>query len=318
MSALENAQQRLQYRGGNAEARNNQDKLNSLKKALLYAYQSETLQLNDGREFRCLINRDKLKPEYDNKILSIPFKDVCLNADKVGKTTDGIEEVGLKPGDTFLWKDTNTYWIIYLQYLEESAYFRAEIRRCEVEVEIGENSYWVYAQGPTETKLQWNQKGGINWNEMNYSMIIYVTKNDETLDYFHRFSKIKIDGQTWEVAVVNTIDADGIIEVRLNESFNNTILDERTEELESETTEEVTNEYIQGESTLKPYDIANYTIVGKEGGTWVIDGTKASFITQSSSEARVQVISGRSGSFNLIYRIDGEDDIVLPITIESL
>lgn len=316
MSALENAQQRLQYRGGNAESRINQDKLKTLKKALLYAYQSETLQLNDGREFRCLINRDKLKPEYDNKILSIPYKDICLNSDRQGKTSVGEEEVGLQPGDTFLWKETNTYWIVYLKNLEERAYFRAEIRRCEIEVEINEHKYWVYAQGPTETKLQWNQKGGINWNEMNYSMIIYVTQNEETLDYFHRFNKIKINGQTWEIAVINTVDADGIIEVHLNETFNNTILDERTEEKASE--EEVTSAYIKGVVTLKPYDIANYTIEGKEGGTWVLEGTKAKIVTQAETDVQIEITSGRSGSFNLIYRIDGEDDIVLPITIESL
>lgn len=65
------------------------DKLRSLKKALLYSYQAATAILSDGREFRCLINPDKNKPAYDNKMLSIPFKDICLNAARAGKTTEG-------------------------------------------------------------------------------------------------------------------------------------------------------------------------------------------------------------------------------------
>jgi hypothetical protein len=63
--------------------------LTGLKRALLYSYQAETAVLSDGREFRCLINPDKNKPAYDNKIISIPFKDICLNKPMVGKRTEG-------------------------------------------------------------------------------------------------------------------------------------------------------------------------------------------------------------------------------------
>jgi hypothetical protein len=54
---------------------------------LLYSYQAATAILPNGREFRCLINPDKNKPAYDNKILSIPYKDICLNAERFGKTS---------------------------------------------------------------------------------------------------------------------------------------------------------------------------------------------------------------------------------------
>ena len=47
---------RLNYNGGNAEGRMIKDKERSLKKALLYSYQAATAILEDGREFRCLIN----------------------------------------------------------------------------------------------------------------------------------------------------------------------------------------------------------------------------------------------------------------------
>jgi len=86
MSITELLNKRLQYQGGNQEQRLINDKLLSLKKALLYSYQAATAILSNGKEFRCLINPDKNKPAYDNKIISIPYKDICLNIDRKGKT----------------------------------------------------------------------------------------------------------------------------------------------------------------------------------------------------------------------------------------
>ena len=85
--SLELLNKRLRYQGGNQEQRFINDKLRSLKRALLYSYQAATAILSDGKEFRCLINPDKNKPAYDNKIISIPYKDICLNAPRVGKTS---------------------------------------------------------------------------------------------------------------------------------------------------------------------------------------------------------------------------------------
>lgn len=102
MSALENMKTRLDYNGGTAQiARMNADKLKSLKKAMTASYQAATAILADGRQFKCLINPDKIKNTYDNKILSIPFEDVCLNAFKKGTTSQGIVPVNLKAGDVF-------------------------------------------------------------------------------------------------------------------------------------------------------------------------------------------------------------------------
>ena len=101
MSGLDNLNKRLNYRGNNQQNRMISGKLASLKRALLYSYQAATAILEDGREFRCLINPDKLKTNYDDKIISIPFEDICLNSDKIGKTSEGIQPIGIKTGDVF-------------------------------------------------------------------------------------------------------------------------------------------------------------------------------------------------------------------------
>ena len=109
MSGLENLKTRLNYMGGKMQVgRMNEDKLRTLKRALLYSYQSATAILSDGRKFRCLINPEKIKTNYDNKYISIPFEDICLNEEKIGTTTQGIQKINIKPGDVFTWKENNT------------------------------------------------------------------------------------------------------------------------------------------------------------------------------------------------------------------
>lgn len=117
MSGLDTMSTRLKYAGGDRQVnRMNEDKLRSLKKALLYSYQSATAILADGREFRCLINPDQIKNIYDNKYISIPFEDICLNEKEISadgkiqirKTTEGLQEIGMKPGDVFTWKENGT------------------------------------------------------------------------------------------------------------------------------------------------------------------------------------------------------------------
>ena len=75
MSGLDNLSTRVDYRGGKQQDRMINGKLTSLKRALLYSYQAATAILEDGREFRCLINPDKLKIDRDDKIISIPFSE---------------------------------------------------------------------------------------------------------------------------------------------------------------------------------------------------------------------------------------------------
>ena len=121
MPGLDNLKARINYRGGGSqEARMQADKVRSVKKASLYSYQSETIEI-DGKRFKCLINKDKLNANFDDKIISIPHYTIDLNA-AAGNTSDTEVETGLKQGDVFHWLETDTYWLIYLQYIEETAY----------------------------------------------------------------------------------------------------------------------------------------------------------------------------------------------------
>lgn len=319
VSALENMKTRLDYSGGTAQiARMNTDKLRSLKKAMTASYQAATAILADGREFKCLINPDKIKNTYDNKILSIPFEDVCLNATKKGKTVEGIVSIDLKAGDIFTWKENGSKWLVYLQRLEETAYFRSEIRKCNKTIEINGKKYYVYVRGPEQLTIEW-QKGNLEmFNKENYTLLMYITKNEETLNYFHRFTKIEIDGLPWEVQAVDSIATEGIIEVSLKETYRNTI-EKELEEKKEETQPDKKDIYISGAATVYPYEQYQYKIVGYEEGVWEISNNKAKIIGEKDQLiVKIEITTGRSGNFILRYVREGLDAIELPITIKSL
>jgi hypothetical protein len=115
----------LQARGGlPKQERMVRDKRKSLDKATLYSYQAARIKKVQGKDLtvswkdnaplvRALINPDKNKFDYDNKLVSVGF------------------EHGFEVGDVFEWERTNSYWLITLQDLDEIAYFRGEIRRCD-------------------------------------------------------------------------------------------------------------------------------------------------------------------------------------------
>ena len=328
--SVELLKKRLQYQGGNQQQRFINDKLRSLKKALLYSYQAATLILSDGKEFRCLINPDKNKPAYDNKILSIPYKDVCLNQPKVGKTSEGEIDVDIKPGDVFTWKQTNTHWLVYLKAIEEDAYFRSEIRRCDQQVKVDDESYWVYIRGPVETSIEWTQKKGVEWNTLNYSLVMYITADERTNNYFERFKTIKIldprynTEKTWHVVGVDPYYGDGILQIFLDEYFENSIADavaiEKSNQTSQENPVDETAAYINGPIEVQQYSKAYYEICNTEDeGHWYLRWKEQEQDLKSSLKIiPLNVSIGELGTFTLIYRILGQEDITLDVNIVAL
>lgn len=323
MGALDNLETRLNYSGGvNQQSRMNDSKLRSLRKALLYSYQAATAILADGREFKCLINPDQLDNDYDNKIISIPFTDICLNAERVGKTAEGMQIIGMKAGNVFTWKEKNTKWLVYLQKLEETAYFRASIRKCNYTVTIEGKDYDICFIGPSQSNIDWKKGNNEMFNELNYTASLLITRDEVTTKYFERLAKIKINGRPWEVQAVDNMTVEGVIEVALKETYSNTIEDQV--QAEEEAAEDIgptikPNTYIDGPNVTYPYGEEFYSIVGAEGGYWeVSDPKRANILESGEITAVVEIVTGKSGNFTLYYKRENEDDIELFITIESL
>lgn len=321
MSGLENLKTRVKYYGVTVEDRFNTDKLRTLKKALFNSYQAETIILADGREFKCLINRNKLEKDYDDRYISIPFEDICLNAERLGKTSEGQEKIGLKPGDVFKWKENNSYWITYLPKLEESAYYRATIRRCMYEVIINDTQYKIYFRGPTMVQAEWHKTEHSQWNGINYDAMLTIVKNDETLKFFDRFVKVKIGGKNWKVVATDKFSTEGIIDVYLAEDFTNTIEEENPPPIIEPIVPDETKPYIDGANQVYPYDIKTYLLANinnLENGQWEISNNKkAKIIAQSTEQLKLEII-GNKGEFDIIYKVDGQESLTLTVKILSI
>lgn len=296
MGGLDLMRKRMYFDGGEtADGRNIRGKYLSFKSALENSYQGEWIIFND-RRYRCLINPSKLTEEYDQKEISIDF------------------EVGLQNGDVFYWERTNSYWIVYLQKIEEEAYFRAQIRRCDYQI----NDWWVYLRGPVETAMVWNQKHQIEINEMNFSILLYVAKTEETIEFFSRFQIVKFDGHNWRVAATDKYSQNGLIEVYLEEYFDNTMEDNMVipEIIEPDKTKP----YISGPTVVKPYDInVTYKIMNYSlRGGFVVNSNKVKIISQTEDTLILEITTGKSGTFILEYYTNGKKVTDLTVAIDSL
>ena len=90
----------MEQAGGNLQQeRMIKDKRRSLDHAVWYSYQGASVLKTDAENrtpVRALINPNKLKQDYDDKIISVGF------------------EYNFRCGDVFEWLGTNTKWLIYL------------------------------------------------------------------------------------------------------------------------------------------------------------------------------------------------------------
>ena len=292
--------------------------------------------------FKALINHDKLKVDYEDKIISIPFKEA----------PEGSEEeidTDFHNGTVFKWVHGNkqewtpdTYWIVYMQYSEQTAYFRAEIRKADEEIQIividdegNENtvSYRGWMTGPNETTALWNVKKGVVWNDMNYTKLLYITKDEDTLAYFQRFDRIIINGKPWQVQAYNDAYStskrgdysSGIIRVALKETYTST--DQFVKELKNAEAAQIQAdlaydaEHIQaridGPTAAHPYDILIYKAKNYEQPqSWYIsDDSFVKVLDYTEDTLRLEVISKKANKEGFIVKY-GQDSIQVPI--ESL
>ena len=267
------------------------DKRRSLDRALLYSYQGANIQKvstvtpKEDTEFtqvvpaedkpkfnRALINPDKNKMDYDDKMVSVHYED------------------GYEPGDVFEWIGTNSYWLIYLQDMTELAYFRGAIRRCSYSInwvdEDGNlNSTFAAVRGPVETKINFIQKHGISVDNPNYSLHILMPRTDAIVKYFERYSKFYLQGcqevapkVCWRVEATDWISTPGIFELTAVEYYANETEDDIDQGLVGtlkakpiDPNPEETSFFISGDTFIKPKKTYTYKFNGDiEIGRWSV------------------------------------------------
>ena len=324
---INNMAEKLKYNGGFPQQdRMIRDKKRTLDKAVLYSYQGAFVKKVDWEErppVRGLINPNKLKQDYDDKIISIGY------------------EHEFQSGDVFEWCNTNSYWIIYLQDLDELAYFRGDIRRCRYQIEWldeeGEkHSTYVAVRGPVETKINYIQKHGISVDTPNHSLDMLMPLNEHTKKYFKRYNKFYLqdDEVCWRVEAIDWISMPNILEVIAVEYYANETEDDVDNGLVGAfVTKMVEPEVdvkrdIVGDTFIKPKIEYTYYVETKEPGTWHVSNPKAPVSLEPFETARgihgVKLTwnSSQSGQFVLQYGDENDKEYYKhfskTIVVESL
>ena len=293
---------RLNHQGGNLQQnRMIKDKRRSLDRALVYSYQGADVRKIDSTSddyVRALINPNKLKQDYDDKIISVGY------------------EHHFECGDIFEWKGTETYWLIYLQDLTELAYFRGDIRKCSHQInwedENGKHSTYAAIRGPVETKINYIQKHGISVDTPNYSLNILLPKTADTLSYFQRYNKFYLADDElkvcWRIEAIDWLSMPGILEINAVEYYAN----EFEDNLEDGTvgtlkTEPINpnNSFIEdtivGETFIKPKREYEYEYIGNLVGKWSIKENYPIKLIQDGKKVKLRWLNTYSGQFDLIY-----------------
>ena len=307
----------LQAHGGNGQQeRMIKDKRRSLDHAVWYSYQAAQVLKVDAelrKPCRALINPNKLKQDYDDKIISIGY------------------EYNFKCGDVFEWIGTGTHWLIYLQDLTETAYFRGDIRKCSYEIswedEYGEHSTYAAIRGPVETRINYIQKHQISVDIPNHSLHILMPRNEATLKYFRRYSKFYLQGPEnesekicWRVEAIDWISTPGILEINAVEYYSNETEDDIENGIvgglivtEPNPNDAATEETIIGETFIKPKKTYEYTFTGTTYQDWTIDKKYPVTIEVDPEDPRHVLVkwnSSYSGQFELVYGIYAKTVIV--------
>lgn len=306
---------RLTQHGGNAQQeRMIRDKRRSLDHATWYSYQAAEvvkLDASDRKPVRALINPNKLKQDYDDKILSVGF------------------EYNFKPGTVFEWLGTDTYWLVYLQDLTELAYFRGDIRKCSYEIKYVDDegvrhSIYAAVRGPVETKINFIQKHGISVDTPNHSLSLLMPKNEHTLEYFKRYNKFYLQGDDtcWRVEATDWISTPGILEVVAVEYYANETEDDVEAGIVGALVPEPVDPNpdiaigIEGETFIKVKRAYKYKFTGYESHRWELGSKCPVKVEIDPTDPRNVTITwtqGYSGQFDLYY-----GDYKKTIVVESL
>ena len=293
---------RLNHQGGNLQQnRMIKDKRRSLDRALVYSYQGADVRKIDSTSddyVRALINPNKLKQDYDDKIISVGY------------------EHHFECGDIFEWKGTETYWLIYLQDLTELAYFRGDIRKCSHQInwedENGKHSTYAAIRGPVETKINYIQKHGVSIDTPNYSLNILLPKTEDTLSYFQRYNKFYLADDElkvcWRIEAIDWLSMPGVLEINAVEYYAN----EFEDNLENGTvgtlkTEPINpnNSFIEdtitGETFIKPKKEYEYEYIGNLVGKWSVKENYPIKLIQDGKKVKLRWLNTYSGQFDLIY-----------------
>ena len=303
----------------NSEYRNFCNALSRSPQSLLFdriekTIDEEEVEHEEVIQYRALVTQAKVNQDRNQKNIAVDFKE------------------GIGIGSICHWVDNDSYWLITNRRHEELPYFKGEMDKCTVEIELPSGRIIKgVKRSPVETTTPNSQKKDVIWEKMNSSVkLTFSFAGEEMLEFFNRGKIVPIkifleDVETGDIVekienykvVARDIQNNGrIIEVYGNEYYSDTV-DKKEEELPP--VQESENPYIKGEQTVYVYDTElEYSIYNATGGKWEIDNPKLAKITyQDDKRCQIDILSVKKGEFYLKYDL-GSKSCVMKIKIESI
>ena len=243
-------------------------------------------------------------------------------------------ENNYKTGDVFTWHGrqgnaiVDSQWIIYLQDLTELAYFKGDIRKCNYYVrwlneDKEELGRWFAIRGPVETNISSLSKEGNSIDVPNHTLHILMTKDNETVKYFKRYSKFYVTGVDeitdqicWRVQATDTMSMPGVLELTAIEYYSNETEDDDglvgalvVTPAEPDNSQNL----IKGKDFIKPKMTYLYEYTGSQDGVWTVESQSPIETKIKGSTIEITWLKTYSGEFTLSF-----GDSSKKIVVESL
>lgn len=326
--SLANMTARLRFQGGAKQHdRMIESKLRSMLVATKYSYQAGEFQLwssDNTPKFVGLFNPVTNTENFDTKMISTEF---CNN---------------VKVGSYFEWKDTKTYWIVFLRDLTELAYFRGECRMCNFKVQWVNEDQRLYETlisviGPSATQLRTSSsmQAKVAEDFPNANLKLLVQDNPLNRKYFTRYQTFLIQGTAYQIEEVDRLSMPGVIQLQATEYYANRIDDDIEKNIRNAwNVQPIIPEYptdyaIEGPLTVKPQIDAEFTTMMR-GGEWFIvenydlspnqQKNPATILTADISSPTIIVHwnSMKSGMYTIGYRMPSGQIYQKSVLVESL
>lgn len=186
--------------------------LRSFQQAMDSADGTEILQTKDGKEWICSVTNMKDDWNTDRKIVCIDNRS-CVDV-----------------GDILHWEATNTDWLITLQDLTITDYFKGEfwkinytIKWVDTKGKLREAK--VNIKGPAETRTKYDDTRSITLvGKDNDTTEIMISEKDYV--DLGRFDRVLIKDRAWRIAVVDDISNRNIVRLNLIEDYTSDIRDD--------------------------------------------------------------------------------------------
>ena len=203
----------------------------------------------------------------------------------------------------------------------------------KIAIYVADSGIYKYAYDNSEAfrKFVSNTSSEMNnyFNKLNHTIQMFITQNKETMDYFHRFNKIMINSEPWEVQGVDSISTPGILEVHLKETYNNTpetdidaAVHAAIDVIEIDEKDET---YIHGPNEVYPYEVHEYQLknyIGEPGIWKLVNMSRKNMAKLTHADdmgVNVNILTGKSGDLELVYETArGAVIAALNIKIKSL